>query len=130
MKRLAQALLTATLLVAAGSCSSSSGPVAGELTVSLHTPNPGADGAMLLTITGPQALTSVTAGSGLRVFSQPPSTTTKLALTGTLTNGAILTIGVADVGKAAQYIATLQGVAASADFQLRSFAGYSLTVSR
>jgi len=130
MTRLAGGILAAMLLAAVGSCSSSSGPVAGVLTVSLRTPNPGADGAMLFTVTGPQALTSVTAGAGLRVFSPPLATITKLAVTGPLTNGAILTIGVADVGQVAQYTATVQGVAASADFQLRALAGYSLTVSR
>ncbi len=130
MKWLARGILAAMLLAAAGSCSSSSGPVAGVLTISLRTPNAGADGAVLLTIAGPQALTSVTAGTGLRAFPQPLSTITKVALTGSLTNGAILTIGVADVGQAAQYTASIQGVAASSDFQLRSLAGYHLTVSR
>ena len=130
MKRLARGILAAMLLAAAGSCSSSSGPVAGVLTVSLRTPNAGADGAILLRVTGPQALTSLTAGTGLRAFTQPLSTVTKVALTGPLTNGAILTFGVADVGQAAQYSASIQGVAASNDFQLRSLAGYHLTVSR
>ena len=130
MKHLAAGILAAMLLGAVGSCSSSSGPVAGMLTVSLRTPNPGADGAILLTVGGPQTLTSVTADAGLRVFSQPLSTVTKVALTGSLTSGAILTIGVADVRQATQYHGTIQGVAASADFQLRSLTGYSLTVSR
>lgn len=131
MKRLAGRILAAMLLAAAGSCSSSSGPVAGILTVSLRTPNAGADGALLITVFGPQALTSVTAGTGLRVFSQLPlSAVTKLAVTGPLTNGAILTIGVADVGQATQYHASIQGAAASTDFQLRPLGGYSLTVSR
>ena len=130
MKHLAAGILAATLLTAAGSCSSSSGPVAGMLTVSLRAPNPGADGAILLTVAGPQALTSVTADAGLRVFSQPLSTVTKVALTGSLASGAILTIGVADVRQATQYHGTIQSVAASADFQLRPLAGYALTVSR
>ena len=130
MKRLACGILAAILVAAGGSCSGSSGPVAGILTVSLRTPNPGADGAILFTVRGPQAITSVTAGTGLRVFSQPLSTVTKVALTGPLTSGAILTIGVADVGQATQYHATIQVAAASADFQLRPLAGYSLTVSR
>ena len=39
---------------AAGSCSDGTGPVAGVLTVSLATPNPGADGAILFRISGPQ----------------------------------------------------------------------------
>ena len=130
MTRLTRGILVAMLLGAGGSCSSGSGPVAGMLTVSLHTPNPGADGAILLTVSGPQALTSVAAGTGLRVFSQSLGTPTKLAITGPLTRGTILTIGVTDVGQATQYRATIQSVAASTDFQLRPLEGYSLTVSR
>jgi len=114
----------------AGSCSSDggTGPVAGVLTVSLATPNPGADGAILFRVSGPQALTSVVAGPGLRVFSPPLSASTHFAVTGTLTNGALVTIGVADTRNAAQYTAIVQSVAAP-DFQLRPLSGYSLTVS-
>ncbi len=103
--------------------------MAGLLTVSLATPNAGADGAILFNVSGPHALTSVTAGPGLRVFAQPLSTSTRVAVTGTLTNGAVVTIGVADTRTVAQYTATVQAVAAP-DFQLRSLTGYSLTVSR
>ena len=113
---------------AAGSCSDGTGPVAGVLTVSLATPNSGADGAILFRVSGPQVLTSVTAGPGLRVFATPLSLSTRFAVTGTLTNGALVTIGVADTRSAAQYTATVQSVAAP-DFQLRSRTGYSLTVS-
>ncbi len=112
----------------AGSCSDGTGPVAGVLTVSLATPNPGADGAILFRVSGPQALTSVAAGPGLRVFAAPLSLSTRLAVTGTLTNGALVTIGVADTRSAGRYTATVQSVAAP-DFQLRSLTGYSLTVS-
>jgi len=129
MKRLAGWLLVALALGGgAGSCSST-GPVAGLLTVSLATPNAAADGAILFTVSGPQALTSVTAGPGLRVFAQPLSTSTRFAVTGAVTNGALVTIGVADTRTVAQYTATVQSVAAP-DFQLRSPTGYSLTVSQ
>ena len=130
MTRLKGWLLVALALGgAAGSCSDGgTGPVAGLLTVTLATPNPGADGAILFRVSGPQALTSVAAGPGLRVFSQSLSTSTRFAVTGTLTNGALVTIGVADTRSAAQYTAIVQGVAAP-DFQLRSLTGYSLTVS-
>ena len=128
MNRFAGWLLVGLALGGAGSCGESSGPVAGVLTVSLTTPNAGADGAILFSVSGPQALTSVAAGPGLRVFSQPLSTSTRFAVTGTLTNGAVVTIGVADTRNAAQYAATVQAVAAPA-FQLRPLTGYSLTVS-
>lgn len=129
MKRLAGWLLVALALGGAGSCSESIRPLAGVLAVSLTTPNAGADDAILFSVTGPQALTSVTAGPGLRVFPQPLSTTTRFAVTGTLTNGAVITIGVADTRQAAQYAATVQAVATPA-FQLRPLTGYALTVSR
>jgi hypothetical protein len=131
MKRVGGRLLIALALgVGAGSCASDggTGPVAGVLTISLATPNAGADDAILFSVSGPEALTSITAGSGLRVFAQPLTTLTRFAVTGTLTNRAVVTVGVADTRKAAQYIATVQSVAA-ADFQLRSLTGYSLTVS-
>ena len=131
MTRLGGWLLVALALAGgAGSCSSDggTGPVAGVLTVSLATPNAGADGAMLFNVSGPQPLTSVTAGPGLRVFSQSLSTLTRLAVTGTLTNGSVVTIGVADTRNAARYAASVQAVAAP-DFRLRPLAGYSLTVS-
>jgi hypothetical protein len=129
MNRLAGWLLVA-LAVGGGaaSCRESSGPAAGVLTVSLTTPNAGADDAMLVTITGPEAITTVTAGPGLRVFTQVLSTTTRLAVTGPLTNGAVVTIGVADTRKAAQYAASIQAVATPA-FQLRTLTGYSLRVA-
>jgi hypothetical protein len=129
MKQFARWLPLALTLAAAASCRDHSGPVAGLLTVSLATPTPGGDGAILLNVTGPDALTSVTASAGLRVFAQPLATVTRVAVTGALTNGAILTIGVPNVGKAAQYSATVQGLAAS-DFQLRTLTGYALTVSQ
>jgi len=123
-------LVALALAGGAGSCSSDggTGPVAGVLTVALATPNPGGDGAILFRLSGPQVLTSVTAGPGLRVFSQALSLSTRVAVTGTLTNGAVVMIGVADTRKAAQYTATVQAVAAQ-DFQLRPLTGYSLTVS-
>ena len=123
-------LVALALAGGAGSCSSDggTGPVAGVLTVALATPNPGGDGAILFRLSGPQVLTSVTAGPGLRVFSQALSLSTRLAVTGTLTNGAVVMIGVADTRKAAQYTATVQAVAAQ-DFQLRPLTGSSLTVS-
>ncbi len=123
-------LVALALAGGAGSCSSDggTGPVAGVLTVALATPNPGGDGAILFRLSGPQVLTSVTAGPGLRVFSQALSLSTRVAVTGTLTNGAVVMIGVADTRKAAQYTATVQAVAAQ-DFQLRPLTGYFLTVS-
>jgi len=54
---------------------------------------------------------------------------TRLAVTGTLTNGAVVTIGVPDTRNLSQYVATIEAVAGS-DFQLRPLTGYSLTISQ
>jgi hypothetical protein len=101
-----------------------------KVTLATPTPTPGADGAILLTVTGPTALTSVAAVAGLRVFAEPLSTTNRFAVTGPLPNGVLLTIGVRDVTRASQYVATIQDVAAATTYQLRALAGYSLTISR
>ena len=129
MKRALGWVTLAIALAGAGSCSDGTGPVAGVLTVSLATPNAGADGAILLKIAGPAKLTSVTAAAGLRVFSQTLADTNHFAVTGALPNGAILTIGVADVNQVTKYVATIQDVAAN-DYSLRSLSGYSLTIAR
>ena len=129
MRLLQAGLLIALALAGAGSCHDVNGPAAATLTVSLGTPNPGADGAVLLTVTGPSALTSVTAAPGLRVFSQPLGTTNHFAVTGPLPNGIVLTIGVSDLSQAGQYVATIQDVAAN-DYTLRTLAGYSLAISK
>jgi len=129
MKRLARVVLLAGALAAATQCGTTTGPVAGPLKVTFVTPNAGADGAILLTVTGPAALTSVTAGAGLRLFAEPLAATNHFALTGPLASGTILTIGVADVNQVGSYTATIQDVAAT-NFQLRPLAGYSLAVSK
>lgn len=103
----------------------------GALKVRLTAPAGIADSAIVFTIAGPAPLTSVTVGTGLRLFQQPlGGTTTRFALTGALANGAtILTIGVADVGAFSQYSGSVDGVA-RADYQLRALAGYALAVMR
>ena len=129
MSRSAGAAALLVLVSAALTCRESTGPVAGMLKVDLTTPNSGGDGAILLTVTGPAVLTSATPGTELRLFAQPLGTTTRFALTGTLAQGTILTIGVPNLGQASQYVATVQSVAARS-YDLRALAGYSLTVSQ
>ena len=114
------------LLGTALACSNN--PTPGVLKVNLTTPHSGADGAILLTVSGPAVLRSATPGAGLRLFSQSLATTNHFALTGTLASGTILTIEVPDLDKAKSYTATIQQVAVS-NYQLRATAGYSLTVT-
>jgi len=129
MTRLAATLALALGLAAVASCEHVTGPVAGNVTVTLVTPNNGSDGAILFTLTGPAAVTSVSPGTGLRVFQQGLGSTTHFAVTGPLASGAILTIGVPDVRQVTQYVVTIDEVAGQ-DYGLRPIAGYGLTVSR
>ena len=109
--------------------------MAGNLKVQLASPNSGGDSAIVLTITGPTALTSATPGAGLRLFAQPlgagGGTTTRFALTGRLTTATtILTIGGENVNAVGQYSGTIQGVA-QPNYVLRALpGGYALTVIR
>ncbi len=121
-------LLLGLALGSVASCGlDTTGPIAGVLRVNFVTPNGGTDGAILFTVSGPAALASATAGPGLRLFTQLLGTTNHFALTGPLSSGTIVTIGVADVNRVGSYRATIEGVAAT-NFQLRALAGYSITV--
>jgi len=135
MKRLLGMTVLAGALLMGSSCGGdggSTGTGPGTLKVRLTAPAANADSAIIITITGPAALTSVTAGAGLRLFTNPAggTTTTRYALVGLLANGAtILTIGVADVGAVSQYQGTVNGVA-QANYQLRAVNGYALALTR
>ena len=103
----------------------------GTLLVRLTSPHSGADSAIVITITGPAALTSAAAGAGLRLFQQPlGGTSTKFALIGRLNTGTtILTIGVQDISALSQYTGTINGVA-QPNYQLRSLGSYALALTR
>lgn len=128
--RLLLAVLAPVVVLGTLSCGDDgTGPRAGTLEIRLGTPNAGADGAILLTVTGPVAPAGVSAPGGLRVFTDSLGTTTTFAVTGTLPAGAIARLQVEDVGRAGEYAAVIRQVAA-ADYTLRPLAGYSLTVAR
>jgi hypothetical protein len=132
MRRVSGLALLATVMFAGLSCGDSTASGPGQIKVRLTSPNSGLDSAIVLTITGPAALTSATGGAGLRLFQQPlGGTTTRFALTGLLTNNAtILTIGVADISALSQYSGAINGVALPS-YQLRSLpGGYALALTR
>jgi hypothetical protein len=133
MKRLLVVAIVACATVLGVNCGDDGPTQAGPgiLKVRLTAPVANADSAIEFTIVGPAPLTSVTAGTGLRLFQQPlGGTTTGFALTGALANGAvILTIGVPDVGAFSQYSGSIQGVA-QANYQLRALNGYALALTR
>src|SRR5262245_32813461 len=96
------AILAGALLLTGSSCGGDGGTGSGPgvLNVKLTSPAANADSAIEITITGPAAPTSATAGTGLRLFNDPGAsgTTRHYALTGRLSNGAtILTLNVPDV---------------------------------
>jgi len=133
MKRALGLTVLAAVVAVGISCggkdSMTSGP--GTLLVRLTSPHSGADSAIVLTITGPAALTSAAAGTGLRLFQQSlGGTSTKFALIGQLNTGTtILTIGVQDISALSQYSGTINGVA-QPNFQLRPLGGYALALTR
>jgi len=132
MSRVLGIALLATVLFAGLSCGDATASGPGELKVRLTSANSGLDSAIVFTITGPAALTGATAGTGLRLFQQPlGGTTTRFALTGLLTNGAIiLTIGVQDISALSQYSGAINGVA-QPNYQLRALpGGYALALTR
>jgi hypothetical protein len=108
-----------------------SGPQGGTLRVQLTMPaaNNGQDRAVLLTITGPAAPLAITAGSGVKIYHQPLAATMRVAVTGSLTNGATLaTIQVPDVS--ATYGVIVHQIAQAGTYQLRNPSGYSGTAVR
>ena len=123
--------MLAVAVTASLECGGSTEPkheaVPGALRVELTTPHAD-DAALLLTVTGPAAPTSVAPTAGLRLFqSGELAATTHWVLTGALTNGPILTLQVPDVSVSASYHATIQS-AASATLVLRPATDYSLAV--
>ncbi len=134
MTRATWKLVVAALLGTAVACGGGggTGPVAGLLKIKLATtPNAGLDGAILLTVTAPVTPTGAAAQTGFRLFGTPTGTTSTYAVTGTLAAGSILfTIDVPDINKVGQYSATIQQVAASSNFALRSLTSYALSVTK
>jgi hypothetical protein len=134
MKRLCGALILGGTMLVGLSCGGDGGTDSGPgvLNIRLTAPAANADSAILITITGPAAPTGATAGTGLELFQDPGAsgTTRRYALTGRLTNGAvILTINVPDVGAFSQYHGSVDGVSQD-NYQLRSVSGYALALTR
>jgi hypothetical protein len=131
MKTLLRAatVLAATLLSACDAGEPAT-PLPGELVVSLATPN-SADGAMVVTISGPGAVGAVQAATaGNLVRSRTQGTTTTVAVFGEVAAGPLVRIAVPDVRQAKSYTATVREAADLSDALRPSLAGYALTVSR
>ncbi len=128
--RLGTMVLLALALLASGSCSSA--PVAGELTISLVTPNSD-DGAIVVWVFAAESkeVTSATvACTGCRIFMEQPSATElRAVVTGELAAGPLIRVSVTDTKEPSSYTAQITALA-TRTFQVRSASGYSLTVGQ
>jgi hypothetical protein len=127
MRRLVRALIALALPAALATCS---GPVAGDLTVSLVTPNAD-DGAIVVRVTASQSkeiTSAAVACTGCRIFAeQPSSTELRAVLTGELVAGPLVRVSVSDTKTPDAYSVQIVQVA-NRSYQLRSPSGYSLSI--
>lgn len=104
-------------------------PTPGDLTLTLNTPNSN-DGAIRLTITGPDAPTAVTAvGGGVQVFKSALGTTMTIIVTGALADGPLLHITVPDTRDDEDYNVAVNEVS-STSYAVVATTGYSVDVSK
>ena len=127
MTRLGRVLAALALPLVLATCS---GPTAGDLTVSLVTPNSD-DGAIVMQVTAAQSkeITAAAAAcTGCTIFSeQVSSTELRAVVTGNLAAGPLARISVTDTGSPKSYTVQIVQVA-SRSYQLRSTSGYSLSI--
>lgn len=104
------------------------GPVAGELVVTLTSPGT-TDGAVLLRLVGP--VDEVRAEAGYLIESAAlPGGITRIVVVGTISSGAIARIVVPDLTLADQYYGLVEQVADRGTFALLSTAGYTVQVGQ
>lgn len=122
-------LVAALLALGCSGGDDPSGPVAGQLRVVITSPNAD-DGAVMFQLTG--AVDSAVAPAGLTVYqSAPGSNVLRAIVTGSVSTGDnLLTLYVADVGKASSYSTQVLQVAAQGTYAQRPTGGYTLTVQK
>jgi hypothetical protein len=124
------ALLLSAVLLCACDAGEPATPLPGDLILTLATPN-AADAAMVVSITGPDAVSAVQAAApGAVVRARTQGTTTTVAVFGALAAGPLVRITVPDVRQARRYVATVREAADAQNASRASLAGYALTVSR
>jgi len=128
VKRVLMGLGLLALLVAGCGGEKTTGPVAGELTLSLATPGTN-DGAILIRLTG--AVESITPMNGYLLESEPQSGgTVRLVVVGSLVAGPIAKVRVPDVNAVNTYLTLVEQVADRTTFALLATSGYAVTVTR
>lgn len=131
MNRRMQAIALAVGVVMWACSHNPTGPQAGTLFVKLQSPNSGADGAILLTLTSPAPVANVAAAGGDTLWTTDYSTTvSKVLLTGPISSGVILKFDVEDVNLVGEYIVTVNQAASSSDYSLRALTNYVAFASR
>lgn len=132
MTRIRKLLVLAALLAVAECSKNATGPTAGTIFIKMvNRPGNSADGAILITLSGPTAPSNLTAAAGDTLWGGPfNSTVNKMVISGNITTGTLASFDVSDVALAGQYVATITQIAASADYTLRSTIGYNLNVTQ
>lgn len=131
MKTVSSKLVLAAAIAMLACSNSPTGPQAGTLSVKLQSPNSGADGAILFTLSGPVAVTNPQAAAGDTLWTSDFSgTVTKVILTGAIGSGVILRFDVPDVNQYNLYLVTVSQVASSSDYSLRDLTNYVAFVSK
>jgi hypothetical protein len=110
-------------------------PEPGLLTITLATPHDD-DAALVLTVVSPQGITpaviEAVPGSGEEplVYHRQSEATTRVAIVGTIVDGALVRFSVPDVNRAGDYTVQLVEVADGSNALRESLTGYSVTVTR
>ncbi|HEX9895688.1 MAG TPA: hypothetical protein VGA78_17285 [Gemmatimonadales bacterium] len=118
-------LLLAVALACGGEDGPTDEPRPGELVAALNTPN-NQDGALLLRVVGP--VSAVTPVGGHRVSSATSGATTRVVLTGNITDGDILRLTVPDTRNLTSYTVLVEQVAARDTYALLEPGGYSIAL--
>jgi len=132
MKQTVLRLLVAMVLVAPACSDSTAPPEPGEIVVRLVSPNTG-DAAAVVTLTAPSGTTLGEFRAGAddhAMFHRTTGTTTRIAVFGPLTTGAVARFIVPDVRDIGQYVVQLVEVADENNVLRESLTGYSVSVVR
>lgn len=101
---------------------------AGTVMLRLTTPHAD-DGAVMFEVSGPEIDTAIAVNASLRLFTRRASGSTMVGVVvGEVTDGAVVTLRVPDVGAAAEYTARVLEVADRQSALRGSLTGYALTV--
>ena len=100
-------------------------PVAGELVVTLTSPN-ATDGALIVRVVGP--VTGVTPVGNYRVSLATEGNVTRAIVTGDIASGDLLRVKVPDIAQVGSYSANVEQAASRVDYALFSVSSYALAL--